>query len=48
MNRYLALVLVCNLALVACGGPPAPTPDMVATQVGMERAVREMIALVSG
>ena len=38
MARYLLLVLLV-LAIVACGGPAAPTPDAVATQVAQAQAV---------
>lgn len=35
--RSLCLVLVL-VALIACGAPPSPTPDIVATQVAAQRA----------
>lgn len=40
MNRYLTLLLgLCLLLVGACGSEPIPTPDAVATQVAVERAV---------
>jgi hypothetical protein len=39
MRCSFALALVSGLCLLAaCGGEPAPTPDLVATQVAVERA----------
>jgi len=37
MKRRLLMGLCCGLALTACGSP-TPTPDLVATQVAVERA----------
>lgn len=37
MARYLCLALVLTV-IAACGAPPSPTPDTVATQVAVQRA----------
>jgi hypothetical protein len=37
MTRWFALVFSL-VVLVGCGGPPTPTPDLVATQVAVEKA----------
>ena len=37
MPRCLVLALVA-LTLVACGAEPTPTPDLVATQIAVEKA----------
>ncbi len=42
MTRYVFLILLAAL-IVACGGPPAPTPDRVATQLAVEETAAVIV-----
>jgi endonuclease YncB( thermonuclease family) len=38
VNRYIVLILAVSMLVVSCGGEPTPTPDLVATQIAVEKA----------